>query len=492
MRWGARCAPEEAKTQGLALHDWILNCAHGLIGAALVACAAAGDAQTVTPARSDATASVLHDYVAKPDDTFEWRVRAHHRLRGTDVLEIDLHSQTWRGVLWKHKLFLIKPPDVADPEHGVFIIGGGRWRDEYESDSAPADLPREAAIFASIARKLKSVVAVIAQVPFQPLFDLSEDRLIAYTFDQYLRTGDEEWPLLLPMVKSAIRGLDASQAAARQEWQMPLERFTVLGGSKRGWTTWLVAAVDARVTALAPAVIDALNMAEHFPYQTATWGRPSEAVRPYTDLNLHEILASDAGAALRGIVDPFEYRAAITQPKLIVLATNDVFFPVDAANLYWDALEGPKYLLYLPNDEHSISDYRRLVPSLRALHAATDGGEALPALEWEYRWTDEGVRLCVRSTPEPEHVRLWTAVTPDRDFRPAVWHEGRETKEGPYSFDVARRQEGYTAVFAEAVFGRGASAYTLSTNLAILVPSGADDIGARPIGRSGVCAQGTG
>lgn len=477
--------------------DWIRYCARALIGAVLAACAVASEAQTVaaapeTAARSEAAASVLQDYVAKPDDTFAWRVRAHHRLRGTDVLEIDLHSQTWRGVLWKHKLFLIKPPEVADPEHGVLIIGGGRWREEYESDAAPTDLPGAAAIFATIARKLQSVVAVIAQVPFQPLFDLSEDRLIAYTFDQYLRTGDEEWPLLLPMVKSAVRALDASEAAARQEWQMPLERFTVVGGSKRGWTTWLVAALDPRVTALAPAVIDALNMGKHFPYQTATWGRPSESVRPYTDLNLHEILASDAGAALRRIVDPFEYRAAITQPKLIVLATNDKFFPVDAANLYWDALEGPKYLLYLPNDEHGISDYRRLVPTLRALHTATDAGEPLPVLEWEYRWADDGVRLCVRSTPEPERVRLWTAVAADRDFRPAVWHEERDAKDGPYSFDLTPREEAYTAVFAEAVFGRGASAYTLSTNLAILVPRGVDDIGARPIGRPGVCAQPTG
>jgi PhoPQ-activated pathogenicity-related protein len=431
---------------------------------------------------------VLQNYIAKPDDSFEWRLRARQPFRGTDVLEIDLQSQTWRGVLWKHKLFVIKPSDVADPEHGVLIIGGGRWRDEYESGSEPTKLPRQAAIFAAIARELQSVVVVVAQVPFQPLFDLSEDELIAYSFDQYLHTGDEEWPLLLPMVKSAVRALDAGEAAARQEWQMPLERFTVVGGSKRGWTTWLLAAVDPRVTALAPAVFDALDMGEHFPYQTATWGRPSDAVKPYTDLNLDEILSSDAGAALRRIVDPFEYRAAIAQPKLIVLATNDVFFPVDAANLYWDELAGPKYLLYLPNDEHGISDYRRLVPTLRALHAATDGRGSLPALDWEYRWSEDGLELCVRAMPEPEHVRLWTAVAPDRDFRPAVWREERDERDGPYSFDVARREEGYTAVFAEAAFGRGSSSFTLSTNLAILVPSGSDDVGARPVGRPGVCA----
>jgi hypothetical protein len=79
-------------------------------------------------------------------------------------------------------------------------------------------------------------VAVVGQVPFQPLFDRREDELIAYTFEQYLQTGDAEWPLLLPMVKSTVRAMDASSDVARREWHIPLPTFTVLGGSKRGWT----------------------------------------------------------------------------------------------------------------------------------------------------------------------------------------------------------------------------------------------------------------
>jgi PhoPQ-activated pathogenicity-related protein len=452
------------------------------LGALHVACGSA--AAQSGPVRPE---EALAAYVAKPDATYSWQLRRRLPHRDAEVLELQLDSQTWQATPWRHQLLLIRPNRMADERHAVFIVGGGRWQESYGAPAVDEPFPEDGELFIAIARELRAPVVVLGQVPFQPLLGLTEDRLIAHTFERYLATGDTEWPLLLPMVKSVVRAFDASSEASVRGGHAPLERFTVLGGSKRGWTTWLTAAVEPRVAALAPVVIDALNMREHFPHQVQVWGTPSEEISPYTDLGLDVILGSAAGENLRRIVDPFSYRSAIVQPKLVILATNDAYFPLDSANLYWDELEGPKHLLYLPNEQHSVRGYGPVVRGIRALHAAAGGGAPMPTLDWEYAWSDGAVELCVRATPAPRSWRLWRATSSDRDFRDAQWTstpiERRSSR-----VEVARPMEGYVAVFAEATFGRARRAFALSTNLAVLAASSEPEFGPRPLGQEGLCA----
>ena len=438
--------------------------------------------------RGTEPADALAAYVAEPDASFAWRVQRRYPHRDAEIVELHLESQTWQGQLWKHQLLLVRPHRVRDERHAVFVVGGGRWRDEYEAAADDTPLPEDGELFVAIARLLRTPVVVLGQVPYQPLFDLTEDRLIAHTFERYLATGDAEWPLLLPMVNSVVRAFDASSAASEREWGFPLERFTVTGGSKRGWTTWLTAAVDARVVALAPLVIDALNMQRHFPHQIEAWGAPSEEIRPYTDLGLDRILASPEGAALREIVDPFSYRAKLTQPKLVVLATNDEYFPLDSANLYFGELREPKYLLYLPNEPHSVEEYEPFVRSLRALHDAALGGDPLPRLEWEYLASAGELTLCVRSEPGARRWRVWRAVSDDRDFRDAEWQPVAESPRSEARFVLRDPAQGYAAIVGEAAFGAGRRAFTLSTSLSVAAAANERPYGTQPVGQTGLCA----
>jgi PhoPQ-activated pathogenicity-related protein len=455
----------------------------------------------VSAAPDSPPATALADYVGAPDSSFSWEKHASYTVPGAEVVELRLHSQTWQNILWKHQLYLIRPENVGpDVRDAMLIIAGGRWRDSFETEAAPAQLPAESALFIELAKRLGTVVAVIGQVPFQPMFGLKEDDLIAYTFDEYLKTGDADWPLLLPMVKAAVKGMDATQAFAAQEWQLPLERFTVLGGSKRGWTTWLTGAVDSRATKLVPIVIDVLNFEAQMPHQTSFWGAPSAALAPYSERNLLAALGSDRGADLRRIVDPYSYRDVLTQPKLIVNATNDVFFPIDDLNLYWNGLEGPKHVLYVPNNGHNVNDFGRLIPTVVAFAragegnptsvsgsgsengsrsgsdanaAGADAGAALPSISWQYDDSGKDVRLCVRSEPAPSGVVLWSAVSADSDFRDEVFASTPLTASGGvYVADVPAPDAGYKVAFAELAFGEGDARYTLSTNVRVIDSTG--------------------
>ena len=440
----------------------------GWLSAALLFLGAA-----LTPAYGTDARDELAQYVSAPDTSYTWREVRSGRLGSTDYAELILTSHTWRGVPWKHQLIVFRPAKVEASSRQAFLfIHGGRWKPEYENGSTR--IPREARIFTRLAGELRAPVAVLRQVPFQPLFDRREDALIAYTFDQYLQTGEGDWPLLLPMVKSATRGMDAVQEFVRERWQIPIERFTLAGASKRGWTSWLTAAVDARVASVAPMAIDMLNLQAQIELQRATFGELSEEVRDYADIDLPGRIDTDLGRKLLEIVDPYNYRARLTQPKLILLGTNDRYWPLDALKLYWNGLAEPKRVLYVPNQGHRLADLDRLIGSLSALHRYSARGEALPQLSWKFTPGPSSLELSVDADRVPRRVTAWTATSATRDFRDVRWKSRRckRVRDTSYRCEGSVVPGQYTALYAEAGFrDRGEPAFSLSTAVCIAGPA---------------------
>lgn len=422
-------------------------------------------------------ATALKDYVNRPDESFRWSKRREGKLAGGDYAELALTSQTWRGTAWRHQLFTFKPAQVEGGSQAILLIGGGRWKEELAGPAGEGEnLPREAQLIAAAAAALKCPVAVLLHVPHQPILGgLVEDEAISFTFDQYLKTKDPDWPLLLPMVKSVVRGMDAIQQHGKQEWSLEIKNFTLTGASKRGWTTWLTSAVDPRVTALMPMVIDVLNMAPQMKHQLETWGKFSEQIQDYTQRGIQDRSGTLAGEQLNQIVDPYSYRAAIVQPKLIMLGTNDRYWPLDALNLYWDGLSGEKYICYVPNNGHGLKDLARIVGGLTALHARAAGKLELPKLAWKLSPNGQKLHMSVTSNIKPTSVSAWTAAAKTKDFREATWTSQPATeREGAYEYELEYPASGYAAMFGEATFEGTSMPYYLSTNVRIVGPAAAE------------------
>jgi len=401
----------------------------------------------------------IFEYLAKEDPSYEWE-KVDEEPLPQDALKIDikLTSQIWQGIVLQHKLRLITPKEIKDPTMAFMLISGsGSGRDELVYGSM-------------IASGIGAPVVILHDVPYQPLFDgLREDALISYTFVRAIESGDQEWPLLFPMTKTAVRAMDAIQEFSKQELGVEINGFVVAGASKRGWTTWFTAAVDKRVKGIAPLVYDNLNLIGQMKHQVEAWGKYSEQIKDYTEKNIPQRLVETDMQELAFLVDPYTYRDRITMPKLIVTGTNDRYWPLDALNVYYDDLVGEKYILYVPNKGHDAGDMRRVIGDAVAFFLKVDGKVQFPKLVWDYKEKEGGVELSVNSDLEPVSVSAWITESPTRDFREAEWHKAEMTLDGStYRYTLRNPEQGYAAVFGEAVYKSGGREFFLSTNVRIL------------------------
>ena len=418
---------------------------------------------SLLPARAD-----LAGYVNRPDASFAWKQEKKETTPEGTIYMLSLTSQTWQGIVWKHRLLIYQPNGAKPPSTLTLLNTGG-------GPGPQADL-----IALTLAKKINAPLAVLYDIPNQPLFDgKHEDGLIAETFLRYLKTGDSDWPLLLPMVKSVTKAMDALQAWSKDEWKSPVKDFIVTGASKRGWTSWLTAASgDKRVKAIAPMVIDTLNMAEQTRHQKESYGALSEEIGDYSKNGLTELSNTPKGKALLALVDPYSYRKMLTLPKLILNGANDPYWSADSLRLYWDDLPGEKWVAYIPNAGHNLAEKRgdgvfpleRAFNVLAAFIRSQSGGAKLATLKWkETEKPGEPYRLTLDATEKPRAVRLWVAHSATKDFRPSEW-EATVISLVAASTNITPSvpEKGYLACFAESEFGSDGATYTLCTPVKVL------------------------
>ncbi len=382
----------------------------------------------------------LKGYVARPDDSYAYEIVKETVEDGMHVVTVRLTSQTWQGIVWQHWLTILRPENCAHPDKGLLFISGGN-----NNMKAPSVTSGTNQAVLMVARATGATAVILNQVPNQPLINnYREDALISYTYQKFMEGAGDDWPLLFPMAKSAVRAMDAVQAVTKEKFGAPVEKFLVTGGSKRGWTTWLSAVVDKRIERIAPMIIDMLNTREQMKHQKRSYGTYSQSIDDYTDRQLQDRMLAGEGDPLLAQVDPYAWRRELTLPKLIVLGTNDPYWTVDAANLYYDGLQGRKHLYYQANTTHDVS-LEGVATVVQFFREMLDG-TPFPELKWD---VEGDSRLTVHWEKPGGEAFLWEAVSPNRDFREVQWNSRALEGNGKVEVELEAPEQGWRAAYVE-------------------------------------------
>ena len=427
-------------------------------------------------ARAADRQTALDRYVRAADSHYHYRLVETRRVPGCRDYLIRMTSQQWltptqvNHSIWEHWVRIYVPDRVSSTTGLLYILGGSIGDPRPKPDH---DLETLATLTHTVASEVFDIPNEPLTFTGDPFGPRSEDQIIAYTWRKFLDTGDSAWPLRLPMTKAAVRAMDTvtSFAASKKGGMHRVDHFIVTGASKRGWTTWITAAVDPRVTGIAPMVIDLLNVIPSFEHHYRVYGFWAPAVKDYYAEHIMDELGDRRFQELMDLVDPYSYRDRYTMPKLIINAAGDQFFLPDSSRFYFDQLPGEKHLLYEANADHSLKG-TDVNQSIEAFYQSVVEGGKRPNLEWTFE--PDG---SIRATPDttPLAVTLWQAVNPNhRDFRVEAIGKAYQasplapSSDGAYIARVPKPEKGWTAFFIEFTFP-GPGKYPLKFTTAVRV-----------------------
>lgn len=423
--------------------------------------------------------TLLRDYVQAPDSTFRYEIV--HSVPGEqfDYHVLKMYSQHWLTAdivdqtEWWHWVSMVVPKETPYST-AMLWIGGGN------TNSKMPDEPNE--LILAAATSTNSVVAQIHNVPFQPITfandtfgERYEDEIISYGWRKFLEGGakDEDaiWLARFPMTRAAKLAMDAITEVVQKNYQKPIDSFMVGGASKRGWTTWTTAATDDRVIAIAPVVIDLLNLVPSFQHHWRNYGFWAPAVGDYVREGVMNWVGTPEFDRLMEITEPYSFRKDYDMPKLIINAAGDEFFQPDSWKFYWDSLPGEKHVMYVPNSGHDVGDSDAL-PNLISFYKSILNQTERPSYDWKVE--GDQIKVTFDPTNKPATIKLWSAYNPmSRDFRIDVFGPNWTSEDiavpdsGELTVNMSTPESGYRGYFVELTFG-GENPLKVTTGIDVL------------------------
>src|SRR5690554_3385427 len=141
-------------------------------------------ADTTATASAVTHETALINYINNNDSHYKWELKNTYNIGESTAYDLLLTSQKWREFVWTHQLTLLVPKEVVH-DGALLLITGGRVKDGLPNWSSEKN-DKNAQNFVHLAEKNKAIIAIVRQVPNQPLYDgLVEDELISFTLHNY-------------------------------------------------------------------------------------------------------------------------------------------------------------------------------------------------------------------------------------------------------------------------------------------------------------------
>ncbi|KAL3877092.1 hypothetical protein ACJMK2_034847 [Sinanodonta woodiana] len=413
---------------------------------------------------SNSHCTPLDDYVYAPDDHYSYREIASFRGPDYTMYTYNMTSQKWKDEsildhpVWWHYLTITIPDKVVFDSAFLFIDGGSN------DDGPPSVTDNFVALTTTFAASTGAIGADIKMIPNQPI-----------------------------VFNAVVRALDTITSVAMAKIGKNVDKFMVAGASKRGWTTWTTGAVDKRVIAIAPIVMDLLNMVKNLHHHYRSLGGWTFAFDDYYDLNVTRELDNPNTQKMANIIDPISYNDRfINKPKYIITTGGDEFFIPDDSDYFFDQLNGAKYLRKIPNAEHSCAGHETsLFFGMRAFFLSVVLNEPLPKMDWIKLSTPNGGKIRLTLDRQPMTIHAYHASTLDgkrRDFRllrgtpgnprkpqvhPVIWLTQDVTflGNGTFEAEFENPKEGWLAFFIQVTFPGLMGSVLEFTTEAMIIPN---------------------
>lgn len=395
----------------------------------------------------------MEDYFAADEPDFSWTILSSTPDIGSTYIEAEVTSLRFEGEVWKH-FVAMAIPNTQQTDGAYIIVDGGNVVNGVPQGVNPTD-----PTYGSVISVLKGfsafagiVTAFIRQVPPTPIFGTThENDFVNAVIEGYEFNRDPLWNPFLPMGKALMQGFTAIQEICLQEKSLTVTKYAPVGLSKRGYTCYMAAGFDSRVNAAIPVVVDQINIPETYRRRIEVYGENSMNLPQAALLNHQGYIAGNMKPLGRKVIeasDPYYFREKLTMPLYIILATNDPWFPIDAAKFYIKDL-GDAQLAYQMNIGHDFN-LEYVKASLFWYNNITKG-VANPELTWTS--TEDSSKITVNITvtnSSYSRVRLIKASSSDEIFSDKTWTATNLSVSGNnFQVEVNKPTNGYEAFYIE-------------------------------------------